>query len=206
MSKNQLSAKKKVCRMSKWIKYLAIAIIFLPVYSYADQKVDLEKAWHSTVRETEILKERGDCYKLWGSFRGFANWDTAYKYKARRAIYNHLLPDNPIEQALIPSIHNGESSVTRLRFAIIMAVHSKPGKIKNKRYPPIDLIERFLPDTSAKQQFMACVQRDAEKDCSHILVDANVVPSYKNFYDENQRLYLQGQGSTCGAQLEINLN
>ena len=192
--------------MSKCSTLVLAVVLLLPAYSYADQEIDIEQAWHSTVRNTETLKKNGDCYKLWGSFRGFASWNTPYKYQARRVIYNHLMPNNPTEHALIPSIHNGESSVTRLRFATIIAVHSKPGKIVNVRYPPIDLIEHFLPNTEAKRQFITCVEQDAESDCSDILVKANVVPSYENFYAENQLLYLQGQGSSCGPQLEIDLS
>ena len=197
--------------MNKLVTFLFILALTFSTYSYADQEaelvqeIDFEKAWNAALRNTETLKERGNCYKLWGSFRGLASWNTPYKYKARRAIYNHLLPNNSSEQALIPSIHNGESTITRLRFATIIAVHSKPGKIINDRYPPIELIERFLPGTKAKQEFIACVRQDPDADCSDILVAVNEVPSYENFYAENQRLYLQGQGSKCGAQLEINL-
>lgn len=157
-----------------------------------------DQLWNIIRLEAKSARLKGDCKKLWALYFDIAiRRKSAIAYKARRELYNLILPSSEDTAPLIPP-GPSKDLLSRTKHAIILAVHSNLASINNDTHPPLKLIEQTLPDSPEKASFLSCAAEDSNEDCSKILVEKNIVPDFEAYAKEVQILRDAGFHSSCG--------
>lgn len=156
-----------------------------------------KESWEAGVASLEKHVTKGECGEIWNTLWPWAASNSPNRYEARRYLLAYMFP--PPFQAKLIAPGDTDDKITRLRNAVVLSSHAEI----HSDHPQYPLFKSYYSDFRLEEyaegrSFLKCTQSE-NRNCAHILEEANFIPSFEEYADQINKRIETGATAKCNT-------